>query len=188
METLLHWDESLFILLNNGLENAFFDAVMPWLRNKYVWLPLYLFLGSFLVINYQKRGAYILLGLLLSVAVSDLVSSHIVKKTIERPRPCREVGLRQEVHLLVPCGGGYSFTSSHASNHFAVAVFLILTLGRVFKWIKLPLALWAASISFAQIYVGVHYPLDVIGGAVLGTVSAMVVYYGFTRILEESLE
>ena len=92
-----------------------------------------------------------------------------------------DIDLKKEVNLLVPCGGGYSFTSSHATNHFAIATFLILTLGLIFKWIKLPLLFWAASIAFGQVYVGVHYPLDIFFGAILGMSVGYFVFLLFLR-------
>ncbi len=87
---------------------------------------------------------------------------------MQRLRPCKVLEPSKDMHLLVPCGNGFSFPSSHATNHFAIATFLLLILGKIFRWIKIPLILWAGSISFAQVYVGVHYPLDVATGALLG--------------------
>ena len=72
------------------------------------------------------------------------------------------------MHLLVSCGGGLSFVSSHAANHFGLAVFLSVVLGKRFPWVVPILIFWAAVISIAQVYVGVHYPIDITGGALLG--------------------
>jgi membrane-associated phospholipid phosphatase len=93
----------------------------------------------------------------------------VIKPTIQRVRPCNQVDMQKTVVLRVHCGGGYSFTSSHATNHFALAVFLIFAIGRHFRRIAIPLLLWAASIAYGQVYVGVHFPLDILGGALLGT-------------------
>jgi len=79
------------------------------------------------------------------------------------------------VRLLVHCGRAYSFTSSHAANHFAIAVFISLTLGLLYSWIKWPLLLWAGSIAYGQVYVGVHYPLDVIVGSLVGIIIGYLV-------------
>ena len=168
MTDLLHFDETLFHLVNSGCQNRFFDWLMPLLRDKYIWVPLYVFIASFLLINFKQKGLYILLGLVLTVGIADSTSSHLLKKSMQRLRPCKVLEPSKDIHLLVPCGGGFSFPSSHATNHFAIATFLLLVLGKIFRWIKIPLILWAGSISFAQVYVGVHYPLDVVAGALLG--------------------
>ena len=96
------------------------------------------------------------------------MSSKVVKESVMRLRPCNDAEIKADVNLLVRCGSGYSFTSSHATNHFAIAAFISMTLGMVLPLIRWPFYLWAASIAFGQVYVGVHYPFDVISGALLG--------------------
>jgi undecaprenyl-diphosphatase len=182
MSELLQIDQNLFFFINEGFQNPFFDATLPWWRNKYFWVPLYVFIASFLILNFQKKGFFIILGLIASIGISDITSSQLIKKTVKRVRPCNDTQIKEGVHLLIPCGGGYSFTSSHATNHFTVATFLILTLGQVFSWIKLPLLLWATSIAFAQVYVGVHYPLDIIGGAMLGIIVGYLTFLLFSKV------
>ncbi len=173
---MLQFDENLFHLVNSGCRNLLFDWLMPLLRNKYIWLPLYVFIASFLLLNFKQKGLYLCMALVLTVAISDSTSSRLIKKSVQRLRPCKVLEPQQDMYLLVPCGSGFSFPSSHAANHFAIAVFLFLTLGKIFRWVKIPLVLWASSIAFAQVYVGVHYPLDVIGGAMLGTLVGWGVY------------
>jgi len=169
------YDEWLFHILNGQCHNSFFDLVIPYWRSKYIWIPLYVFIASFLLINWKKRGLVILLFAIATVGVADFTSSKIVKPLVQRVRPCNDVTLTFEVRELVKCGGGYSFTSSHATNHFAIAVFLIIVLN-VFrrKWIRWALLAWAASIAYGQVYVGVHYPLDVITGAILGSLIGII--------------
>ncbi|MBI1226813.1 MAG: phosphatase PAP2 family protein [Bacteroidetes bacterium] len=176
MTDLLHFDETLFHLVNSGCHNQFFDWLMPLLRDKYTWVPLYIFIGSFLLLNFRQKGLYICLAMVLTIGLADGASSHLLKKNVQRLRPCKVLEANKEMHLLVPCGSGFSFPSSHAANHFALATFMLLILGRVFRWIKIPLVLWASSVSFAQVYVGVHYPLDVIAGAMLGIFVGWGVY------------
>jgi len=163
-------DEWLFHILNGQCHNSFFDAVIPYWRSKYVWIPLYVFIASFLLINWKKRGLLVLLFAIVTIGVADFTSSKIVKPLVQRIRPCNDATLTFEVRELVKCGGGYSFTSSHATNHFAIAAFLIIVLS-VFrrKWISWALFAWATSIAYGQVYVGVHYPLDVVAGAILGS-------------------
>ena len=168
MIDLLQYDQYLFYLINSSWTTNWLDALMPLLRNKYFWLPVYTFIISFSLINFGKNGLYLLLFGVLTIAISDTLSSQVIKKTIKRVRPCNDILIKDRVELRVHCGGGYSFTSSHAANHFALAMFLIFTLGKNNRWIKRGLILWAGSIAYAQVYVGVHYPLDVLIGSFLG--------------------
>ncbi|WP_374163306.1 phosphatase PAP2 family protein [Arcticibacter sp. MXS-1] len=168
LEQLLQFDHRLFLGINQGLANPFFDWLMPLLRNKYFWSPLYLFLIVFLVRNYKKNGVICIFFLLLTFAIADFFSASMLKPLFERLRPCNEPGFQNDIRLLVSCGSGFSFPSSHASNHFAIAMFLSTVFSKRWKPL-LPLALlWAFAISFAQVYVGVHFPIDVTVGAILG--------------------
>jgi len=151
------------------------------MRNKYVWIPLYIFIISFTLFNIKSKGIFLVLFLLLSVGLADYTSSSVVKKTIKRPRPCRQVELQEEIVLMVHCGSGYSFTSSHATNHFALAVFIFLTLGKLGWYFRWPFILWATIIAYSQVYVGVHFPLDIISGAILGTLIGFILAILFNR-------
>jgi undecaprenyl-diphosphatase len=142
---------------------------MPLLREKWFWAPLYLFITAFTLINFGRQGRYIILGLVLAAGLSDFTSSSIIKPAVQRIRPCNDVNIEEQVVMRVNCGSGYSFTSSHAANHFAVAVFLIGVFGIYARWVRPALLLWAASVALAQVYVGVHYPLDIAMGALLGS-------------------
>ena len=110
----------------------------------------------------------------ITILLTDQIASSIIKPAVHRLRPCNDPAVLPDMHLLVDCGPGFSFISSHASNHFGIAVFLILILRKRFSWITPPALLWATLICFAQVYVGLHYPLDVIGGALLGVVIGMI--------------
>lgn len=168
MEYLLHLDETLFIFINRTCQNDFFDWLLPYWRDKNTWIPLYLFFIAFLFLKLGKKGLPILIFLLLSVGASDLTSSFLIKHNVERIRPCNDLDFQKNVQLRAPCGSGFSFTSSHATNHMTIAIFLILVLSRFLKKNRFLLFFWAVSIGFAQIYVGVHYPLDVLFGFLLG--------------------
>ncbi|GAB4494108.1 MAG: lipid A 4'-phosphatase [Saprospiraceae bacterium] len=168
IETLQSLDAAIFHFVNGCLSNPLFDAVLPFFRERWFWAPLYLFVAAFSWLNFGKKGWIIMLGLVVAVGLADFTSSTLIKKNVQRLRPCNDPVLAKTVTLRTSCGSGYSFTSSHAANHFAAAVFLIGVFGHLARWIR-PAALgWAAAIAFSQVYVGVHYPGDVICGALLG--------------------
>lgn len=164
---LLQFDENLFLFIN-GLHIPLFDNMSPYYRHKLAWAPLYVFLISFFLINYGRRGGWVILFALITVGITDTASSQWIKKSVKRLRPCNTVELQDQMTLRVRCGSGYSFTSSHATNHTGLAFFFFYILGKPrsrWQWLLL---LWAVSIGLAQIYVGVHYPLDVLCGTLLG--------------------
>jgi undecaprenyl-diphosphatase len=175
LQKLEQFDRWLFMLINDQLKNSFFDTVMPYLRNAYFWTPLYLFIILFVIINFKTRGWWWFLLFLCTVSLTDILSSKILKESFERLRPCSDPDFMQHDRLLVNhCSGGYSFTSSHAANHFGMATFFFITFRRYFKNWTLLAFLWAASICYAQVYVGVHYPFDIVGGALAGMVIGFV--------------
>jgi undecaprenyl-diphosphatase len=169
IESLREFDIDLFLSIHRGLSNGFLDWLAPLMRNRYTWAPVYLFIIIFSFIEYKKKGWYIVGMLLFTFAMGDMIASRIIKPLVGRIRPCNELSLTEEIIRRVPCGTGYSFPSAHATNHFALAVFIIFVFYPKWKPV-LPIALaWAFIISFSQIYVGVHYPIDTLVGAVLGT-------------------
>lgn len=174
IESLQQFDVELFLKIHRGLANPFFDWLLPLMRNRFFWAPLYLFIIVFSFIEYKKKGWYIIVMLLVTFAIGDLVSSRVIKPLVARIRPCNEITLVNDIIHRVPCGSGYSFPSAHATNHFAIAVFLIFVFYHRWKPI-LPIGLfWAFIISFSQIYVGVHYPIDTMAGAILGTLIGLL--------------
>ena len=181
MTTLLEFDNYLFEIINQDLQNPFLDWIMPFWRDKKSWIPLYLGLFIFSMVKFKWKAVFFALGIAATVGVADTVSSKFIKKSVQRIRPCNDELVKEDVHLLVGCGGGYSFTSSHATNHFAIAAFISLTLGLLYPWTRLPFYLWAGSIAFGQVYVGVHYPLDVASGAIIGTIIGYIVAKIYNR-------
>jgi undecaprenyl-diphosphatase len=186
--TIVGWDESLFHLLNGEWTNPVLDEVMPWWRDKKTWIPLYVLLAVFAVYRFRLKGLYFILGVALTVGVADTVSSKVMKPTFERLRPCNNTELPFEVVQRGGCGGGYSFTSSHATNHLAIAWFIALTLGRIYQWIRWPFWIWAVSIAYGQVYVGVHYPLDVFIGGCIGSLIGFVLAKGFNAYSVTNLQ
>ncbi len=162
-------DKIAFVYVNNVFTNKAFDSIFPWWRDGTTWLPLYLFLVVFMLLNYKNKAWAWMLFAILTVALSDQISSGLLKNWIGRVRPCQDMVVRYYTNLRINyCPQSGSFTSSHATNHFAAAMFIFLTLKPVFKKYTWVFFLWAGTISYGQVYVGVHYPLDVLCGAILG--------------------
>ncbi len=161
-------DFRIWYYINCVWRSPFLDAVMPFIRNQFFWAPLYLFLLVFILYNFGVRGLAWCAGFLLCFALGDFISASLIKPFVQRTRPCNDPRLASLVQLIVPRSSGYSFPSSHAANHFAMGTYMILTLGRRIKRIwPIPL-LWALAIAYAQVYVGVHFPFDVLFGGALG--------------------
>lgn len=168
LDWLLRLDLRLFFRINNQWQNAWFDAILPWVREPYLWAPLYLFLALFVTINYKWKGFFWIVFFIVSFGIADQTSSFL-KDAVGRLRPCRDPLLNQFVRVLVSyCPGSGSFTSNHAANHFALGTFCFITLKPVFQRFVWLFIAWAVVIGYAQVYVGVHYPLDILGGALLG--------------------
>lgn len=167
--------------VNASWHNSVFDVIMPFVRNQFTWAPLYLFLLVFVCWNFKWRGLLWCAGFLLCFGIADQLSAHLIKPLVQRPRPCNDETLRQLVHIIVPCGSGYSFPSSHAANHFALGTFMAITFHKIAKGIWWLPMLWAALVSYAQVYVGVHFPVDVVIGGILGVLVGLFVAWLYQR-------
>ena len=188
-EILVQIDHGMWYYLNVAWRNDFLDAVVPYFRNQWTWAPLYLFLLVFMLKNFGWKGFIWCLFFLATFGLSDQISAHVLKDIFHRTRPCNNPHLAALVHNIVPCGSGYSFPSSHATNHFSLAVFAAITLKHHSKWIW-PIALfWAASVAYAQVYVGVHFPMDVICGGLLGVaigkITARLFHLRYRLVLDD---
>lgn len=174
IQKIIQADHWLFTSINQTWTTPTLTTVLPWLREAELWVPLYVFLLVFITLNFRKQGWWWALSLIMTAIVSDLISSSVVKNTIFRLRPCHNPELAETINILVIyCPKSSSFTSSHACNHFALATFIYLTLRHTSRWWAI-FFLWAFAISYAQVYVGVHYPLDILGGAILGCLIGLV--------------
>jgi len=185
LASLIEWDFYIQGLINQECTNSFVDWIMPYWRDKKTWIPLYLSFVIGLIWKYKWKGFAVIVIVVVVIGLSDFVSSELIKKSIERLRPCRTPEIMDQVRMLVNCGGGYSFTSSHATNHFALAMILYHTLHRQLRsglyWSVL--FLWAGSIAYGQAYVGVHFPFDILCGSLLGIGIATFVYFVLYRQL-----
>lgn len=176
------WDESVFKIINES-HSDFMDTVMIFMSNKFVWIPLYAFLIWKIYKANQKTIKAAIIYVVLSVVWADQISSSLFKPLVKRLRPSHVEAFQSWIHIPNGAGGQYGFCSSHAANAFALAMcYFLLTRN---KYISIPLFIWAAIVSFSRIYLGVHYPLDVITGAFVGISGAILlkklVYDKLTR-------
>lgn len=168
MEYLKSLDTDLFLAFN-GWHNAFFDPIMYWLSDKLIWIPMYLLIIFLIFRKYKLKGLIMLLFIGLVIALCDQTASGLLKNTVQRLRPSHDPALMNLVHLSKAGPGGlYGFASSHAANVFGLATFLYFVLDDNFKILKYWLFIWAALVAYSRIYNGVHYPGDVVVGALIG--------------------
>jgi undecaprenyl-diphosphatase len=170
-------DKTLFLHLNN-LHCPLMDAIMWQIsQNQKLWIPLYLVIIYFIFkARKWKAGIITLLFLVLMVVISDQ-GSVFIKNMVLRPRPSHNPEFTGIIHLINEYQGGmYGFVSSHAANTFALAIFTSLFFNK--KWVTTSILLWAVVVSYSRIYLGVHYPFDVLGGALVGLISGTIIFFG----------
>ncbi|APD07015.1 undecaprenyl-diphosphate phosphatase [Flavobacteriaceae bacterium UJ101] len=180
LEHILELDSELLIFLNN-LGSEPWDGL--WLCITYNWsfLPLYI-LGAYLLFkSLGKRNGFIALITILLLFAFTSQMTQLAKHFFERPRPCRTEGLFEQLRIVYDTCGRYGFFSGHACNSFGFAVGIGLILRKQYRNLIWILLLWASVVAYSRIYVGVHFPLDIICGALFGTLSAFLFYrlYGF---------
>lgn len=169
MESMLQLDHQLLVFINKSLQNSFFDIVMPLVRNRYVWLPVYVAIVAAIFSTFNiYKAYYYLIFIIFAVTLTDVISGNLMKKLVQRERPCRTIDVRMSIETRVHCSSSYAFPSAHAANHFGLSLMLCYLFFRKNRKWQILLFGWASLICFAQIYVGVHYPLDILGGIVLG--------------------
>lgn len=184
IETLKSWDESLFLLLN-GMRADWLDPLMLALTGTATWIPFYVLLLYFLIRKYRKESVWYLLGIVGLILLADQFTSGFMKPYFERLRPCHDPRWEGIIFNYSGCGGRYGFASSHASNTFAIASYLWLIFQTTSsRW----LFLWAFIIAYTRVYLGVHYPADILVGAIVGIISGFTLYYlvGVLRNLRQS--
>jgi len=178
MFEILHKIDVQMFLFLNSFNSPVFDKIMVFISGKIEWLPLYLFLIFWIFYRFRRKGWLFLALTLLVFALTDFTSVHLFKNVFERLRPCRNPELEGLVHLVNgKCGGMYGFISSHAANTFGLAVFMSLIFRQ--KWLVISIMIWATVVSYSRIYLGVHYPFDVIGGAIWGSLIATGIFLGY---------
>lgn len=176
MDHIIQFDRQIFLIIN-GMHSPFFDFLMFWLSDKFIWIPLYAVLLFLMIRQSPARWWLILISIALLVTITDQVSVKAFKDVFLRLRPCHEPLLEGMVRILNEhCGGKYGFVSSHATNTFGMAVFSGLMLKKRFGWVLPALLVWAGIISYSRIYLGVHYPGDVLAGGAVGALIGWAVF------------
>lgn len=180
METLEQIDRNLFLFLND-CHAPWLDTIMWYVSTTVLWIPLFLF---FLLYAYRKGGVWmavtLLLGAAVCIALTDLTSVHLFKEVFLRYRPTHNLEIGDMVKTVVHNGneyrgGTYGFISSHAANYAGLATFMFLLFRTYSKWWLL-LFFWMVLIGYSRIYLGVHYPADILGGFIVGALAGFLVY------------
>lgn len=179
MEKLIALDKELFLYLNQHHASSL-DPVMFWMSQTYTWFPLYAFLLFIAFKNYRERTWLLIVCVAVTITLSDQLASGVLKPIFMRLRPSHDPELENLAHYVNGYKGGlYGFASSHASNVFALATFFWLVFRKQYRSVAI-LFVWAAVVAYTRIYLGVHFPGDVIVGALIGVLAAWIGYQLFS--------
>lgn len=164
LQNILEIDKEVFLFLN-GFHNDFWDTIMLMVTRKETWIPFYVVILFFIIKNYKLKALLVIFFLALAILLSDQISVFL-KDSVQRLRPVHDPVIGPLVHNVLRKGGDFGFVSSHAANGFAIFIFT----SRVFKnrSYQYLLLFWTLLFVYSRIYSGVHYPLDILGGALLG--------------------
>lgn len=179
IDTLQHFDEALMIWLN-GFHNSFWDILMFLITDKWMWVPMYVAILYILILKWgwNKALLFVILMFVANFALSDFTCGRLIRDYVARPRPSDPRSpLFQLIHIVEGHHNGYGFPSCHGANSFALATLMMLYFKN--KKLTLFIFLWAAIHSYSRIYIGVHYPGDILVGALTGAAGAFIVYYSF---------
>ena len=180
LERLLEWDKEIFVYLNNlGIEQ--YDTFWTVATEIKSWTPLFILFFVLIIMAYPGREAIYKSLTVLLLLFFVLLLTHITKEFVERLRPNDNEQLQHLIRILTT-PKGFSFFSGHAATSFSITTLMVLFLRKKMKWIGL-LYLWALIFSFSRIYVGVHYPFDIITGLAVGVILALIFYRLYNRFI-----
>lgn len=189
METLLHLDTEFFLFFN-GLHAPWADGIVYYLSKGWVWVPLFLLVIYFIFRCYRKKGWLVLLVFALTITLSDQ-TCNLLKNSVGRYRPSHTEEIAGEIHLVekpdggLYYGGKYGFPSAHASNTMALAFLLIFFLSGGRKWVAVVAIVWSLMMAYTRLYLGVHYPIDILCGFILGSCYAILTTLIYRKWLSE---
>lgn len=170
MSGILHQLDQTVFLAINGTHDRIVDFIMYYVSEKWLWIPFYIWLLYVLYRNYTKKVLWFLPVIALVITLSDQ-TCNLVKNIVQRPRPCHAAELQGIVHLVYDkCGGAWGFISSHAANSMALAVFVWMMLPKGYTDLRRELIAYVLLIAYSRIYLGAHYPADILGGWITGAV------------------
>jgi len=174
-DTLKSIDNAVLLFIN-GMHTPFLDSFMMVVSNRLIWIPLYLFLVYLIIRKYGKSSWLLIVFGILAVALSDQLASNLIKNLVMRYRPSHNLWLAPHLHFVADyMGGQYGFASSHAANTFALATFIMLIMPK-YRNLTIALFCWALLVCYSRMYLGVHYPSDILGGMIVGGFSAWICY------------
>jgi len=172
LQKILEVDKEILLFLN-GFHSPFWDTIMLMVTRKETWIPFFAIIIYFIIKNYRGKAVLVLFFMALVVLLGDQFSG-LLKENIQRLRPVHQPEIEHLVHNVLRKGGLYGFVSSHAANGFAIFAFSTRIFRNRTYWVLL--LFWAVLFSYSRIYSGVHYPLDILGGAVLGWGIGVLLY------------
>jgi undecaprenyl-diphosphatase len=180
LEVLKHIDEKIFLFINHTLANSFFDFIFPIITNGTNWIVPGVLVAAWFLYRERKKAFYILMLSVLTVSLSDILTVRVIKPLVARERPCDPDVTIDGGRFLIGQKSSFSFPSAHAANTFGQAMLFSLFFARF----ALLFFSVACLIGVSRIYVGVHYPLDVAGGACLGVIVAVIVVLAVRKIFK----
>lgn len=179
IDHLIVFDQKLFLFLN-GLHDSHLDEVMRIISTTGVWIPFYAVLVLLIIKKYKKESWIPLLTIAVLILICDQFASGLMKPLFLRLRPCHEPNLENLTYMPFGCGGQYGFISSHAANTFGLAMFVwLLFKNQSYYWALM--FVWAFVVSYSRIYLGAHYPADVLAGGLSGILWAKLLFGGIKK-------